>query len=138
MWDDRRQVGVLSGFGFARLGNEEDTDGRRSRGAGAFLALDLMRMLRRGDKETPHLYRHGAESFAWSLIYLCFTTVKDNIGENSTKSPNPWKVGLIRMSQTRSWLNPCSTDGIITTNQFGLPEHAGPRLLSGRPLEQAI
>ena len=70
MWDDRREVGVLNGFGFARLGDEEETGGMNSRGARPFVALELSRPKGKHEK-TPRLYRHDAESFAWSLFYLC-------------------------------------------------------------------
>jgi hypothetical protein len=89
MWDDRRQVGVLNGLGFAMLADEKDTGGRNFQGAYAFLALDLIE--RSEDEETRRFYRHDAESLAWSLIYLSFTTVKGEDGENHTKEPNPLK-----------------------------------------------
>lgn len=90
MWDDRRKVGVLNGFGSARLEDDEDISERNSRGATAFLALGLVG----GDfmEDDPRrFYRHGAESFAWSLVYLCLSTVEDKNGENRTESPNPRK-----------------------------------------------
>jgi hypothetical protein len=114
MWDNRRKVGVLTGFRLARLADDDNT-GRNSQGPLAFLAMDLVEPLgvkediRRNPQaplmfpaldltkpweeydETRRFYRHDAESLAWSLIYLCFTTFKDGDGGNRTKSPNPLK-----------------------------------------------
>lgn len=91
MWDDRLKVGVLNGFGSARLTDEEDIDERNSRGAIPFLALDLTQ--RNPEKERPRRrYRHDAESFAWSLIYLYQTTIEDEDGENCTRDPNTLKI----------------------------------------------
>ena len=50
------------------------------------MALDL---LRGEGEEIPRRYRHDAESFAWSLIYLYFATVKDSEGKNHTRDPHP-------------------------------------------------
>ena len=52
------------------------------------MALDLLSEagLRR---EIPRLYRHEAESFAWSPICLCLATVEGKDGRNYTRDPHP-------------------------------------------------
>ena len=50
------------------------------------MALDL---LSGEGEEIPRRYRHDAESFAWSLIYLYLATVKDSEGNNHTRDPHP-------------------------------------------------
>jgi hypothetical protein len=89
MWDDRLKVGVLNDFDLAKFENQEGPIGHDNTGTLPFMALDLV-----SDKglhgRITRLYRHDAEAFAWSLIYLCLVTVEDEDGENYTLSdPNP-------------------------------------------------
>ena len=67
--------------------DQPDADVRDSPGALPFMALDLL--LEEGSRrEVPRRYRHDAESFTWSLIYLYFATVKDAKGNNHTRNPH--------------------------------------------------
>ena len=95
MWDSRRKVGVLSGFGSARFADQKDAGGRGARGAMPFLAMDLLQPKDEDECQVLRLYRHDAESFAWCLFYLCFTIIEEN-GKNYSKDPNPlgsWLTG---------------------------------------------
>lgn len=86
MWDDERKVGVLNDFDFAKCTDQMGLDEQDHTGTLAFTALDLVSGL---GWEIPHLYRHEAEAFAWSLIYMCLVTVEED-GENYAMSdPNP-------------------------------------------------
>ena len=86
MWDDRRKVGVLNDFDLPRFADQVGASGKDT-GTLPFMALDLLS--ERGLRgEIPHRYRHEAESFAWSLIYLYFATVNGEKG-NCTRNPHP-------------------------------------------------
>ena len=52
------------------------------------MALDLLSEKDLGEG-IPRRYRHEAESFAWSLICLCLSTVEDRDGKNCTRTPHP-------------------------------------------------
>ena len=83
MWDAERRVGVLNDFDLAGLTNQEGASGQGNTGTLPYMALDLLS--EKGLRgEIPRLYRHDAESFAWSLIYLCLSTVKNEEGEKYT------------------------------------------------------
>jgi len=88
MWDDTRKVGILNDFDLARFADQVDASGRDSTGTLPFMALDLL-----SEKglhgEIPRRYRHGAESFAWSLICLFLATVSGKDGKNYTRDPHP-------------------------------------------------
>ena len=78
MWDAKRKVGVLNGFDLAEFTNQKGASGK---GKLPFMALDLLS--EKGLRgEIPRLYRHEAESFSWSLIYLCLSTVESEEGGN--------------------------------------------------------
>jgi hypothetical protein len=80
MWDDRRKA--------VPTDLSADSSGKDNVGALPFMALDLLSSEgRRG--EIPRRYRHEAESFAWSLIFLYFATVEDVGGNNRTRDPHP-------------------------------------------------
>ena len=88
MWDDRRKVGVLNDFDLARFADQKGASGQDNTGTMPYMALDLLSVKGlRG--EIPRLYRHEAESFAWSLICLHFATVEDEGGKNRTRNPHP-------------------------------------------------
>jgi len=88
MWDDRRKVGVLNDFDLARFAGQAGASGQDNTGTLPFMALDLLSEEGlRG--ELPRLYRHEAESFAWSLICLCLSTVGGQDGKNYTRDPHP-------------------------------------------------
>ena len=81
-------MGVVNDFDLARFAEMVDASGKDNTGTLPFMALDLMSQggLR---GEILRLYRHDAEAFAWSLVYLCLTTVKNEKGENcSISEPN--------------------------------------------------
>ena len=83
MWDDERKVGVLNDFDFAKFVDQTGTGRQDNMGTVPFMALDLLsEEAFRG--EIPRLYRHEAESFAWSLIYLHLATVEGDDGKNRT------------------------------------------------------
>jgi serine/threonine protein kinase len=101
MWDDRRKVGVLNDFDLSRFAGQTGASGQDNAGTLPFMALDLLSEegLRGG---IPRRYRHEAESFAWSLIFLYFGTVEDIVGGNNrTRDPHPlyrwfedWEISL--------------------------------------------
>jgi len=79
---------VLNDSGLTRSAVQTSGSGWDRAGALPFMALDLLSgMGLRG--ETPRRYRHDAESFAWSLIYLYFATARDEEGKNYTRTPHP-------------------------------------------------
>ena len=83
MWDAERRVGVLNDFDLAKFTSQEGASGQENTGTLPYMALDLLS--EKGLRgEIPRLYRHDAESFAWSLIYLCLSTVKNEEGEKYT------------------------------------------------------
>ena len=85
MWDDEREVGVLNDFDLAKFADQTGTGGQDNMGTVPFMALDLLsQQTFRG--ETPRLYRHEAESFAWVLIYLYLATAEGDDGQNYTIS----------------------------------------------------
>ena len=87
MWDPERKVGVLNDFDLAKCTTQKGGNGKENTGTLPFMALDLLSPEgRRG--ETPRLYRHDAESFFWSLAYLCLSTVKGENGKNRTNTPD--------------------------------------------------
>ena len=83
MWDRKRKVGVLNDFDFAKLVGQTGVRGRDKTGTVPFMALDLVTSegLSGG---IPRRYRHEAESFSWSLIFLYLAVVKGEKGKNST------------------------------------------------------
>jgi len=88
MWDDRRRVGVLNDFDLARFADQAGASGQDNTGTLPFMALDLLSEAGlRG--EIPRRYRHEAESFAWTLICLCLSTVEGKDGKNYTRDPHP-------------------------------------------------
>ena len=88
MWDDRRKVGILNDFDLARFADQTGASGQDNTGTLPFMALDLLS--EEGLRGMiPRLYRHEAESFAWSLTCLCLTMVVSENGKNFTKSPHP-------------------------------------------------
>jgi len=88
MWDDRRRVGVLNDFDLARFADQAGASGQDNTGTLPFMALDLLSEEGlRG--EIPRRYRHEAESFAWTLICLCLSTVEGKDGKNYTRDPHP-------------------------------------------------
>jgi hypothetical protein len=96
MWDDRRQAGVLTGFESSRLADKEDSIGGGTTEEGMpFRALNIGSWERMHGK-IPLLYRHNAESFAWSLIYLCLSVVEDEDGKNRTR----------RLKSLEGWFDP--------------------------------
>ena len=83
MWDPERKVGVLNDFDLAKCTTQKGGSGKENTGTLPFVALDLVSPEgRRG--EIPRLYRHDAESFFWSLAYLCLSAVKGENGKNHT------------------------------------------------------
>jgi len=98
MWDEERKVGILNDFDLAKLSEQAGASGQDNTGTLPFMALDLLSESGlRG--EIPRRYRHEAESFAWSLICLCLSTVEDADGRNRTREPHPllewfqdWKI----------------------------------------------
>jgi len=96
MWDDRRKVGILNDFDLAKFTDQAGPSGQDNTGTLPFMALDLLSEegLRGG---ILRRYRHEAESFAWSLICLCLSTVEGTDGKNYTRNPHP----LLRWFQ--SW-----------------------------------
>jgi hypothetical protein len=92
MWDDVREVGILSGFGLARFVDQTSARGQDNTRKLPFMALDLLSEEGlRG--EIPLRYRHEAESFTWSLIYLHLSTV-NRMGNNNAEDP----YGYVRQS----------------------------------------
>ena len=98
MWDDRRKVGILNDFDLSKFANQKGSSGQDNTGTLPFMALDLLSDKGLGG-EIPRLYRHEAESFAWSLICLCLSMVEGADGKNYTRDPHPllewfqgWKV----------------------------------------------
>ena len=88
MWDEERKVGILNDFDLAKLSEQAGASGQDNTGTLPFMALDLLsKSGLRG--EIPRRYRHEAESFAWSLICLCLSTVEDADGRNRTREPHP-------------------------------------------------
>jgi len=88
MWDDRRKVGILNDFDLSKFADQKGQSGQDNTGTLPFMALDLLSEEGlRG--EIPRLYRHEAESFAWSLICLCLSTVEGADGKNYTRDPHP-------------------------------------------------
>jgi hypothetical protein len=87
MWDDKRKVGVLNDFDLAGFADRIGTSWQDNTGTLPFMALDLLsgKGLHGG---IPRLYRHEAESFAWSLIYLHLATVEDKNRKNHTWTTN--------------------------------------------------
>ena len=82
MWDAEREVGVLNDFDLAKYASQAGASGPENTGTLPFIALDLLS--EEGFRgEIPRLYRHEAESFAWSLICLCISVAEDK-GENYT------------------------------------------------------
>ena len=100
MWDNRRKVGVLNDFDLARFADQTGASGQDNTGTLPYMGLDLLS--EKGLRgEIPRRYRHEAESFAWSLIYLYFATVEGSGGNNLTPVPHPlrewfedWKTSL--------------------------------------------
>ena len=87
MWDDERQAGVLNNFDLARFADRTDASGQDNTGTVPFMTLDLL--LRKGLRGgIPRFYRHDAESFAWSLIYLHLTTVESENEKNHLRTTN--------------------------------------------------
>ena len=89
MWDDRRKVGILNDFDLARfrVADQAGASGQDNTGTLPFMALDLL------SEEglcggIPRRYRHEAESFAWSLICLCLSTV-EGTGKSYIRDPHP-------------------------------------------------
>ena len=90
MWDAERKEGVLSGFDRVGFTDQKGASRKENTGQFLFMALDLLsKEGLRG--EIPRLYRHSAESFSWSLIYLCLSMVESEKGENCTMTS-----GLLR------------------------------------------
>ena len=88
MWDEERKVGILNDFDLAKLSEQAGASGQDNTGTLPFMALDLLSESGlRG--EIPRRYRHEAESFAWSLICLCLSTVEGPNGKNYTRDPHP-------------------------------------------------
>lgn len=88
MWDGQREMGVLNDFDLARFADQTGPSGHDNTGTLPFMALDLLSYTGTHGG-IPRRYRHDAEAFAWTLIYLCLVTVKDKKGGNFTISPNP-------------------------------------------------
>ena len=97
MWDDKRKAGVLNDFDLARFADQAGASGQDNTGTLPFMALDLLSEAGlRG--EIPRRYRHEAESFAWTLICLCLSTVEGKDGKNYTRDPHP----------LREWFQDCN------------------------------
>jgi serine/threonine protein kinase len=98
MWDDRRKVGILNDFDLAKFTDQAGASGKDNTGTLPFMALDLLSEEGLHGK-IPRHYRHEAESFTWTLICLCLSTVEDKDGRNYTPHPHPlnewfqgWKI----------------------------------------------
>jgi len=88
MWDDRRKVGILNDFDLARFADHTGASRNDSTGTLPFMALDLLS--EEGLRGViPRRYRHEAESFAWSFIYLHLATMVNKHGKNLTVNPHP-------------------------------------------------
>ena len=95
MWDNVRKVGILGGFDLARFVDQTSASGQDSTRKLPFMALDLLSEEGlRG--EISLRYRHEAESFTWSLIYLHLSTVHVFV-RNKVKDP----TGYVR--QVSNW-----------------------------------
>ena len=88
MWDPKRKVGVLNDFDLAKFAGQTGASGTENTGTLPFMALDLLSPDGLAGK-IPRLYRHEAESFAWSLIYLCISTIRDEKGEEYVMTSDP-------------------------------------------------
>ena len=100
MCDPVTKRGVLSDFDLARMGGPNREPGAKDdTGTLAFLALDLLdiwdlkRLVRRR-------YRHDAESFAWCLIYICFSMEKNERGQIDVIKPDPLSQWFNTMSSS--------------------------------------
>lgn len=113
MWDAERKVGALNDFDLTKLADQEGASGEDNTGTLPFMALDLLSEEGlRGD--ILRLYRHEAESFAWSLIRFCLSAVENEKGENCTRVPHPlqgWFEGWTA-SHDGKW----DSDGTSTTH----------------------
>ena len=88
MWDPKRGVGVLNDFDLAKFAGQKGASGTENTGTLPFMALDLLSPDGLAGK-IPRLYRHEAESFAWSLIYLCISTIRDEKGKEYVITSDP-------------------------------------------------
>lgn len=117
-WDDRRKVGVLDGFASARLEGQEGI-GDDVEEARNFRSSDL------GSDEKPYkgisrLYRHDAESFWRSLVYLTLTTIEGEDGKNRTEdSLNPMRFPTDWIKRSY-WQEERSGPRLVYLNAIGL------------------
>lgn len=100
MWDSRREVGVLNDFDLAKFVGHTGASGQDNTGTLPFMALDLL-----SDEglngAVSRLYRHEAESFAWSLIFLHLATVKSKKEKNYTRITEPLSAWFVNWRSSR-------------------------------------
>ena len=103
MWDPERKVGVLNDFDLSKLVGRNGASGKENMGTLPFMALELLSEEGVCGK-IARLYRHDAESFFWSLIYLCISTGENEEGEHYIRTTyllRGWSVDWLTSLGTR-------------------------------------
>lgn len=100
MCDPVTKRGVLNDFDLAREGRPNRKPSAKDNiGTLPFLALDLLNE-QAFNGLVQCRYRHDAESFTWSLIYICICMARNDEGRIGTINPHPLSPWFMTMENS--------------------------------------